>query len=79
MRAFRAAVEDGVDALETDLHISKDGVLVISHVSMTCMEENIRAEDVIKRSLTCSTSSRIPHYYDVMESTKKFQNVIGKS
>jgi len=34
MRAFRAAVEEGVDALETDLHISKDGVLVISHVSI---------------------------------------------
>lgn len=34
MLAFEAAVEEGVDALETDLHISKDGVLVISHVSI---------------------------------------------
>ncbi|KAB8290251.1 hypothetical protein EYC80_011117 [Monilinia laxa] len=31
MGAFRGAVEVGAHAIETDLHISKDGVVVISH------------------------------------------------
>jgi glycerophosphoryl diester phosphodiesterase len=31
--AFRGAVDVGAHALETDLHLSKDGVVVISHVS----------------------------------------------
>ncbi|ESZ96859.1 hypothetical protein SBOR_2780 [Sclerotinia borealis F-4128] len=31
MGAFRGAVEVGAHAIETDLHISKDGVLLISH------------------------------------------------
>ncbi|KAI1819458.1 PLC-like phosphodiesterase [Xylaria intraflava] len=31
MAAFRGAIEAGADALETDLHLSKDGVVVLSH------------------------------------------------
>jgi phosphatidylglycerol phospholipase C len=33
MGAFRGAVDVGADALETDIHLSKDGVVVLSHVS----------------------------------------------
>lgn len=33
MRAFEAAVEVGSHALETDMHLSKDGVVVLSHAS----------------------------------------------
>lgn len=33
MAAFRGAVEVGAHGLETDLHLSADGVAVISHVS----------------------------------------------
>lgn len=33
MGAFKGAVEVGADALETDIHLSKDGVVVLSHVS----------------------------------------------
>lgn len=33
MSAFRAAVEVGADALELDLHLTKDGVVVLSHVN----------------------------------------------
>ena len=33
MAAFRGAVEVGSHALETDIHLSKDGVVVLSHVS----------------------------------------------
>ncbi|RDW70668.1 putative glycerophosphoryl diester phosphodiesterase protein [Aspergillus mulundensis] len=33
MAAFRAAVEVGAHAIETDLHLSRDGVIVLSHDS----------------------------------------------
>lgn len=32
MGAFKGAVEVGAEALETDIHLSKDGVVVLSHV-----------------------------------------------
>jgi len=32
MGAFRGAVGVGAHAIETDLHLSKDGVVVLSHV-----------------------------------------------
>jgi glycerophosphoryl diester phosphodiesterase len=32
MGAFKGAVDVGADALETDIHLSKDGVVVLSHV-----------------------------------------------
>lgn len=35
MSAFRAAVEVGADALELDLHLTKDGVVVLSHVKFS--------------------------------------------
>ena len=31
MPAFERAVEIGVDALETDVHVTRDGRLVVSH------------------------------------------------
>src|SRR5437870_13530705 len=31
MRAFRRALELGADALETDVHVTHDGVIVVSH------------------------------------------------
>jgi glycerophosphoryl diester phosphodiesterase len=33
MGAFKGAVEVGAEALETDIHLSRDGVVVLSHVS----------------------------------------------
>lgn len=33
MDAFVGAVQAGAHAIETDIHLSKDGVVVISHVS----------------------------------------------
>jgi phosphatidylglycerol phospholipase C len=33
MGAFRGAVDVGAEAIETDIHLSKDGVVVLSHVS----------------------------------------------
>lgn len=34
MAAFRGAVADGAHAIETDVHLSSDGVAVISHASL---------------------------------------------
>lgn len=36
MAAFKGAVKVGAHALETDIHISQDNVLVLSHVSYLC-------------------------------------------
>jgi phosphatidylglycerol phospholipase C len=33
MAAFHGALAAGAHALETDLHLSRDGVVVLSHVS----------------------------------------------
>ena len=33
LRAFEDAVEAGAHALEADVHLTKDGVVVLSHVS----------------------------------------------
>ena len=33
MGAFKAAVEVGADAVETDIHLTKDDAVVLSHVS----------------------------------------------
>jgi len=35
MGAFKGAVDVGADALETDIHLSKDGVVVLSHVCLS--------------------------------------------
>jgi glycerophosphoryl diester phosphodiesterase len=32
MSAFKGAVEVGAHAIETDIHVTKDGVVVLSHV-----------------------------------------------
>jgi glycerophosphoryl diester phosphodiesterase len=43
MGAFKGAVDVGADALETDIHLTKDGVVVLSHVSclLLCQCPNI--------------------------------------
>lgn len=41
MGAFKGAVEVGADAIETDVHLSKDGVVVLSHVRMPKYVYNI--------------------------------------
>lgn len=56
--AFSEAVRANADALETDVHLSKDGVVVLSHVS-SCFSErpnlvkgpNIREDPDLKRTL----------------------------
>ncbi|KAI2625816.1 PLC-like phosphodiesterase [Hypoxylon sp. NC1633] len=47
MLAFRAAVEVGAHAVETDLHLSKDGVVVLSHDGSLkrCFGEDAKVRD----------------------------------
>jgi glycerophosphoryl diester phosphodiesterase len=40
--AFKAAIEAGSNVLETDLHLSKDGVVVLSHVSSIDLQCYVR-------------------------------------
>ncbi|TVY84567.1 Phosphatidylglycerol phospholipase C [Lachnellula suecica] len=40
MKAFEGAVEIGAHIIETDLHLTKDGVVVLSHVSFLKFLEN---------------------------------------
>ena len=44
MGAFRGAVEVGAHAIETDIHLSKDGVVVISHVGLSLVLKNMYCE-----------------------------------
>lgn len=47
MLAFRAAAEVGAHAIETDLHLSKDGVVVLSHdgTLKRCFGEDTKVKD----------------------------------
>lgn len=47
MLAFRAAVEAGAHAIETDLHLSSDGVVVLSHDAALkrCFGEDSKVRD----------------------------------
>ena len=50
MGAFAGAVGAGAHAIETDLHLSKDGVVVLSHVSWKGSRGRIaNAEDLFSR------------------------------
>ena len=40
MGAFKGAVEVGAHAIETDLHLSKDSVVVLSHVGSPSIRQN---------------------------------------
>jgi len=46
LAAFRGAVEVGAHALETDIHLTKDEVVVLSHVSenarLSCKADGFR-------------------------------------
>lgn len=46
MGAFRGAVEVGTHAIETDVHLSKDGVVVLSHVGHISFQKWLVQADV---------------------------------
>jgi glycerophosphoryl diester phosphodiesterase len=54
MAAFRSAVAVGAHAIETDLHLSKDGVVVLSHVCLPLLH----TRTPYKRRLAGGTEDR---------------------
>ncbi|MBQ3490353.1 MAG: hypothetical protein IJA86_07170 [Clostridia bacterium] len=82
MEAFRAAVELGVDQIETDVRITKDGELVLIHddtvdrttngngkVCEMTLEE-IRALDAGIKKAACFAGAKIPLLFELMELVK---------
>ena len=69
MGAFRGAVEVGADAIETDIHLSKDDVVVLSHVS---------SKVDLKTTLT-HTISRTPPSSDVLVRMRKLLTANGNT
>jgi glycerophosphoryl diester phosphodiesterase len=62
MGAFRGAVEVGADAIETDIHLSKDGVVVLSHVSRATQAPGARGSPILgQRSEEVLRSAREAH------------------
>ena len=50
MGAFKGAVEVGTDAIETDIHLTKDDVVVLSHVSRYTGDRQAHALTVFPRT-----------------------------
>ncbi|KAL7936909.1 PLC-like phosphodiesterase [Trichoderma chlorosporum] len=63
MAAFRAAVEVGAHALETDVHLSKDGVVVLSHDPSLkrCFGVNLLIKDCTWSYLASLRTVKEPH------------------
>jgi glycerophosphoryl diester phosphodiesterase len=63
MAAFKTAVETGVQALETDVHITKDEVVVISHdaAMKRCFGINKKIKDMYWDELKDVETIREPH------------------
>ncbi|KAK8115162.1 hypothetical protein PG999_007231 [Apiospora kogelbergensis] len=62
MAAFRSAVEIGAHAIETDLHLSKDGVVVLSHdgTLKRCFGEDRKVADCDWSYLSTLRTTRKP-------------------
>lgn len=58
MSAFTAAVRVGCHAIETDMHLSRDGVVVISHVRLSYIYNTDTKNNVVHDSDYCT---RMPH------------------
>jgi glycerophosphoryl diester phosphodiesterase len=74
MGAFRGAVEIGAEALETDIHLSKDGVVVLSHdpTLKRCFGEEGKILDhdweyLSKLRTLREPRSPMPRLYDLLE------------
>ncbi|KAI1333961.1 PLC-like phosphodiesterase [Xylariaceae sp. FL0016] len=74
MAAFRGAVEAGANAIETDLHLSMDGIVVLSHdATLTrCFGEKYRISECSWSYLEtlrtkCEPSQRMPRLFDLLE------------
>jgi glycerophosphoryl diester phosphodiesterase len=67
--AFKGAVEVGAHAIETDIHLSKDGVVVLSHVRILSRGIDPTVDEAyIYRMLPSN---------DVLEKTRRLWTAIG--
>ena len=75
MEAFKAALDLGVDQLETDVHITKDGALVLIHDATVDRTTNGtgKVEDMTLaelQALDAGGGNKIPELTDLMELVK---------
>ncbi|TGJ78796.1 hypothetical protein E0Z10_g9962, partial [Xylaria hypoxylon] len=63
MAAFRAATEAGVEALETDLHLTRDGVVVLCHdeTLQRCYGSKAKVRDLDWSEISQLRTLREPH------------------
>ncbi|KAI1113925.1 PLC-like phosphodiesterase [Nemania sp. NC0429] len=63
MAAFRAATETGVDAVETDLHLTRDGVIVLCHDETLerCYGNKSKVRDLDWSEISQLRTLREPH------------------
>ncbi|MFI9612738.1 glycerophosphodiester phosphodiesterase [Streptomyces sp. NPDC052023] len=75
LRSFVAAQEAGLDAIELDLHLSKDGALVVMHdtaVDRTTDGSGPIAEKTLAelRTLDAGRGERVPVFEEVLEAVR---------
>ncbi|MER6526948.1 glycerophosphodiester phosphodiesterase family protein [Streptomyces sp. NPDC001508] len=75
LRSFVAAQQAGLDAIELDLHLSKDGALVVMHdaeVDRTTDGTGPIAEKTLAelRTLDAGRGERVPVFEDVLDAVK---------
>lgn len=75
LRSFVAAQEAGLDVIELDLHLSKDGALVVMHdttVDRTTDGTGLVAERTLDelRALDAGQGEHIPLFYEVLEAVR---------
>lgn len=59
MQAFKAAAEVGVHAIETDIHLSSDGVAMLCHVSQFTVPDSGSLENICRVQLANEAVCRI--------------------
>jgi glycerophosphoryl diester phosphodiesterase len=71
LSAFRLAVEQRADMIETDLHLSRDGVIVVRHdpdLASLGLKRELRATDLAQiRSLDAGDGEKIPTLDEVLD------------
>lgn len=75
LRSFVAAQEAGLDAIELDLHLSKDGALVVMHdidVDRTTDGSGPIAEKTLAelRTLDAGLGERVPVFEEVLDAVR---------
>lgn len=71
MGAFQGAVKVGAEAIETDIHLSKDNVVVLSHVSSLLRHPNAQVPNEHRL--------RIPPSNDALARRAKSSTTIGST